>query len=71
VSNDVDAIEERTAVCRPHGRPMAHSRGGGSVLGPGLAKVGADLYSEFRAFLATTIASSPHYEPYLLFLTFT
>jgi hypothetical protein len=50
---------------------MAHSRGGGSVLGPGLAKVGADLYSEFRAFLATTIASSPHYEPYLLFLTFT
>jgi hypothetical protein len=35
VSNDVDVIEERTAVCRPLGRPMPHSRGGGTVLGQG------------------------------------
>jgi hypothetical protein len=35
VGNDVGAIEERSAVCRPLGRPIPHSRGGGSVLGQG------------------------------------
>jgi hypothetical protein len=41
VSSDVDAIEERTAVCTPLGRPMPHSVP--VAVGVSLAEVGADV----------------------------
>jgi hypothetical protein len=64
IASNVDAIGECTETCRPHGRPMP---GGGGVLGQtgqggAMSRIGPPSSSS---------PSSLHYEPHLLFHTFT